>query len=194
MDDSTSENLPELTLQDSIALLIQQVPAPVRNFILYELNNKTEELMLRYKIHVDQGGILENELLLMLLGQEEPTEFVSALEAAGIPSQVVQSITNDINQEIFMKLRAAETAPVVTQNPQVAGSPIQAPSLVTPPNTAQKQAETVKTDWVQVTPAIPAQIGSPIQPKVQLPQTQNRDDLHAILKEYGIDPYREPAE
>ncbi len=32
------------------------------------------------------------------------------------------------------------------------------------------------------------------KPRIQPQQTQNRDDLHAVLKEYGIDPYREPPE
>lgn len=118
MDDTTS---PELTLEDSIALLIQQVPIPVRDFILHNLGTKTEELISRYKLHIDQGGILENELLLMLLGQETPVDFVAALEQSGIPADVVKNLTDAINQEVFVKLRAAE-APAPATEPGVSAS------------------------------------------------------------------------
>ena len=40
----------------------------------------------------------------------------------------------------------------------------------------------------------PAAYVPPTVPKTVAPQTENREALHEILKSYGVDPYREPAE
>ena len=92
----------------SIEQLIVKVPAPVRSFILDELPSASESLMNRYRLHVDQGGVLETELLLMLLGQSTPKEFVDALAKSGVPEETVRQITDDVNKEVFMRLRRAE--------------------------------------------------------------------------------------
>lgn len=120
----------EITLEESIQLLLSQVPEPVRNFVLNELQGTTQVLMERYHLHVDQGGVLERELLLMLLGQEEPAEFVETLKAAGIPADLVANITTDVNRDVFMRLREEER--------KVAAQPVQEklsrPAALPPPS------------------------------------------------------------
>lgn len=295
--DAETNIIPEPSLKDSMQILLMQVPMPVRDFVLNTLPMKTEELMTRYQLHVDQGGTLERELLLMLLGQETPTEFVSALQDMGLDGQTIQSLTNDINKEVFMKLRESEervgvapvqVAPTMPQHivvpvapppmpaprpvappppnlpgmpmPQAhapAPAPISAPIPFTPPITAPftaslpnetTEVRTMQTDMAMmksgmhpglvpvvstastpppampvqrapmqppslntssapVPPPIPVSIPAPTShpvmppapppmppaPNTSAPQSDNREALHAILKEYGVDPYREPV-
>ncbi len=68
-------------------------------------------------------------MLLMLLGQETPVDFVSTLQDAGIAPDKVQSLISDINTEVFMKLRHTEQqtpkaiAPAVPEPARVIPSP-----------------------------------------------------------------------
>ncbi|MDR3547884.1 MAG: hypothetical protein P4M11_06420 [Candidatus Pacebacteria bacterium] len=221
MDENT---IPEPSLEESIQYLLNQVPVPVRDFVLNQLGPKTEELMMRYQLHVDQGGILERELLLMLLGQEEPAEFVAALQGLGLDAKTVQDLTNDINSEIFVKLRSTEekspenVRPAVQQAvpapqpayvppaPQpvavvvpAAPTPTPAPSPTLPQApTEEPEMRTMASDMEMVksgTYQVPRpEVAVPPMPKSLAPQSENREALHNILKEYGIDPYREPVE
>ena len=144
MDD---EIVDDLSLGESIQLLIEQVPVPVKEFILNDLTGKTESYMTKYRLHVDLGGILQRELLLMLLGQETPDEFVKALQDAEIPQTTINSLVADINQEIFIRLRDEErlqgdatppTKPISTPVPAqlpptlIYNQPIPAPSATAP--------------------------------------------------------------
>jgi hypothetical protein len=126
----------ELSLADSIAILLEGVPAPIRAFVLNDLQSTSQELMVRHQLHVDQGGVLEKELLLLLLGQENPEEFSGALRETGIPNEVVQGIVRDVNQQVFMRLREEERAqanvPVSTPRP-IKQPLVPAPTLVEKP-------------------------------------------------------------
>lgn len=67
------------------------------------------ELMSKYKLRVDQGGQLELNLLLLLMGIINPSEFTKALlEKAKIDKLIVNSIIQDVNTQIFVPLRRAE--------------------------------------------------------------------------------------
>jgi len=98
----------EPTLTQSIAQLLAKVPRPVQEYVVSDLSNEVRSLMDKYQLHVDQGGVLQNELLLMLLGQEEPAEFMKELRAAGIGEGTVQSLMVDINEDVFKPLRKKE--------------------------------------------------------------------------------------
>ena len=250
MDENTT---PEPSLEESIQFLLGQVPVPVRNFVLHDLGPKTEDLMTRYDLHIDQGGILERELLLMLLGQETPAEFVAALQETGLPPEKVQALTNDINMEVFVKLRESEEkargtiqAPIPTNAPvpsapppapvapsvfhsAAAQEPVVAPRPPAPapfPVSSAPEEHDVRTmasdmammksgglHQQHVAPPTPAEAqvfrpaatpmpaptpiyspSTPAVPKSPAPQTENREALHEILKSYGVDPYREPAD
>jgi hypothetical protein len=52
--------------------------------------------------------------------------------------------------------------------------------------------QTVQNNPTPATPVSPAPISSGTTPSA--PNSANRDALHAVLKEYGVDPYREPPE
>lgn len=120
----------EPTLEDSIEILLERVPKPVRDFVLTDLSQTVQGLMGKHNLHVDQGGLLQRELLLMLLGQEEPADFMKELRAAGIEEQTVQALITDINEIVFKPLRkkeqeggAADPAPSQQPAPQAPSTP-----------------------------------------------------------------------
>lgn len=129
----------DVSLEDSIEVLLGKVPKPVHDYVLSGLSDQVRRLMDKYQLHIDQGGVLQRELLLMLLGQEEPAEFMRELGKAGISDATIQTLMIDINEEVFKPLRAAEQgrpiervapAPVVaapTPEPAPAPQPQPAP-------------------------------------------------------------------
>ncbi len=123
----------DLELRNSLALLLKRAPAPIRAFIINELPGTVGELMSEHGLHVDQAGILETELLLMLVGEQRPEGFVQALQQAGIPPEKVQALTKTVNERVFMKLRESErkAASEPLKVPPPAPRPlVPAPSLV----------------------------------------------------------------
>lgn len=95
-------------IKDGIAVLLNQAPQPVQDFILNKLSTLTLDLTVEYALHLDQGAVLERELLLMLLGQVSPAEFSNILKESGIPSADVRSILDELNEQVFKKLLKEE--------------------------------------------------------------------------------------
>jgi len=62
--------------------------------------------MTKYGLHIDQVGILEREIMLLLMGIENPDEFTQTLvEEARLDQQTINGITRDVNELIFVPLR-----------------------------------------------------------------------------------------
>ena len=205
----------QLTLESSIELLLTQVPGPVRIFVLNELDSTTSALMTKHQLHVDHGGVLERELLLMLLGQSTPDEFVKALTGAGIEEGVVRNIVSDVNKDIFMRLREEErkevsapvkpaAAAVPNRTPVPIYSPLPAtsippvpPSRVEPPANLPGQLPEPAPRPVPPPPHIEVPI--PVAPKVveqPMPQPdQHTRIMHTMARDMaalkgGADPLR----
>ena len=117
---------------------MQTLPPPIRNYLgqgKYTLVAKN--LMTKYNLRIDQGGVLEREIMLLLMGIETPDEFIQALvEEAKLEQQTVTGIVQDINTQIFVPLREEEmksggmkTEPAVQQSPR----PTEVPGVVGPP-------------------------------------------------------------
>lgn len=147
----------ELTLEDSIGLLLGKAPRPVQDFVLNELSQTARDFMVRHNMRVDQAGVFERELLLMLVGQESPVEFVKALEESGMPHDAVQRITADVNERVFKRLRQEE---------RQAGAVPAAPKPTVP----------AQPEWVTVNPPTPDRApvpeflpGAPVPPAAQPP-------------------------
>lgn len=86
---------------------MQTLPPPIRRYLGrggYSQVAKT--LMSKYNLHIDQGTILEREIMLLLMGIENPNEFTQALaEEARLDKAAIDGIVGDINEQIFMPLR-----------------------------------------------------------------------------------------
>jgi hypothetical protein len=135
MDSNTSTS-PESTLEEDMAAVMAELPAPVRNFLSSPERDRTiRDLTGKYQLHVDQGGVFAKSFLLMLLGISSPDEFVASLRDAGIAEAVVAGLTADINERVFTKLRAQE----MNSSVSLADAPT-APAARPAPATAPMQA------------------------------------------------------
>ncbi|MFA6414622.1 MAG: hypothetical protein WC217_00935 [Candidatus Paceibacterota bacterium] len=100
----------ELTLEESIKQVMQTLPPVVRSYLAqgkYTLVAK--DMMFKYSLRIDQGGVLEREIVLLLMGIETPVEFAQTLTAeAKLDQQTVKGIVQDINEKIFIPLQEEE--------------------------------------------------------------------------------------
>ena len=118
----------ELTLEESIQQILPTLPLPIQKFFEQrKLGATAQFLMERYALHIDQGTVLERELMFLLLGLESPDEFAAELYAQlPISEQVVQDILADINKEVFIPLQE-EMKKAIGNIPQSA-KPVMPPS------------------------------------------------------------------
>ena len=93
-------------MQNDLQTLLANLPPAVRDYLRSErYSSAANRLMQKYGLHVDQGAVLERELMLLLLGTTTPPEFAATLEVDGnIQKEVVMSILTDLNQEVFVPL------------------------------------------------------------------------------------------
>ncbi|MHB8660461.1 MAG: hypothetical protein ACYC75_00760 [Minisyncoccota bacterium] len=101
------QNKSDLTLEESAKQVLQTLPQPIRHYLgqgKYVIVAKN--LMAKYGLRVDQGGVLEREIMLLLMGIENPTEFTQALASeARLNQQVIDGIVLDVNNQIFIPLQ-----------------------------------------------------------------------------------------
>lgn len=161
----------ELTLQESIQQVMQTLPPFIRNYISQgKYTTVAQGLMSKYKLRIDQGGVLERELLLLLMGIENPMEFTESLaKDAQLDNQTVNSIAKDINDQVFVPLRAEEE--------RLSKAPVQQqPKPVTPPAPARSAAPSA--------PHI-----APLPPKMTMPMKASPlgDTLRSIMATKPLD-------
>lgn len=96
-----------LTLEESIKEVMRTLPPVIRTYLsqgAYTVVAKS--LITKYALRIDQGGILEREIMLLLMGIENPDEFTQALaEEAKLDKKTIEGIAQDINTQIFMPLQ-----------------------------------------------------------------------------------------
>jgi len=86
---------------------MRTLPPPIQRYLgegKYSI--VANHLMTKYSLHIDQGGILEREIMLLLMGIENPDEFTKTLaEEAKLDQQTINNIVKDVNDQIFVPLR-----------------------------------------------------------------------------------------
>jgi len=161
----------ELTLQENLQQVMQTLPPFIRDYISQgKYTTVAQGLMSKYKLRIDQGGALERELLLLLMGIENPEEFTDALaKDAQLDEQTVNSIAKDINDQVFVPLRAEEER-------LSKASVQQQPKQVTPPAPARPAAPSA--------PHI-----APLPPKMTMPTKASPlgDTLRSIMAPKPLD-------
>lgn len=132
------EDLQEATVEEAVASLMSELPAPVQDFLKSDERGEiVRELAGKYSLHVDQAGEFERAFLFMLLGILKPEEFVSTLAASGFSQEAINGLAADVNTRVFMRLRDAErtrTAPAAPTPAKPASIPPPAIEY-TPPQT-----------------------------------------------------------
>lgn len=70
------------------------------------VEKKLRALSAKHKLHLDQWVLLENEIMLTLLGLEDPKEMAKNIsKEVGIEKNLAQKLVNDIAIEIFKPIR-----------------------------------------------------------------------------------------
>ncbi len=123
-------NPEELTLEQSISQAMQALPLPARRYFSEgKYTFVAKRLAGKYGLRADQSGIVERELMLLLLGTETADEFAASLKTEAMISDDVRArIMTDLNQEMFVPLQAEmQKEP---QNPRIVAAIARAPKMV----------------------------------------------------------------
>jgi len=101
---------PTSDFDESVAQVMRNLPPVVRNYLSQgKYTVVAKALISKYALRIDQGGVLEKEMMLLLMGIENPDEFTQALiEEAHLSQNIVSSIVQDVNIQIFVPLRDEE--------------------------------------------------------------------------------------
>ena len=109
MPDNVDQNIDEVAFQKNIHTVLHTLPKALQDFLTSEERDVVAlHISSRYSLHVDQAGSFQRAYLLMLMGLLTPAEFVGSLESAGISSETIKSLTNDVNEMVFKPLREKE--------------------------------------------------------------------------------------
>ncbi|NNM83640.1 hypothetical protein HKL94_00255 [Candidatus Parcubacteria bacterium] len=180
-----NKNQSELTLKASIKQVMEALPLPIRQYLgRMGYSVVAENLMTKYGLRTEQKYILEREIILLLMGINNPDEFVQALtKEAKLDQNAVNGITHDVNQQIFVPLRdqmrgwasgfgqsKAPFAPVASQQ-----RPSTLPSSYTPPRPPAFTSLLRASEMPQPTVIIPANPSMPTRP-------QQRDYITKVPK------------
>ncbi len=65
-----------------------------------------KDIMSKHTLHVDQAGVVEHEILLLLIGLQDPVQFTEALKNdAGLDQATAEQIIQEVNERVFVPLR-----------------------------------------------------------------------------------------
>ena len=145
----------ELSFDESVAQVMQTLPSPIRRYLGQgKYSVVANNLMTKYGLHVDQGGILEREIMLLLMGIENPDEFTQALvEEAKLDQQTINNIVKDVNEQIFVPLREEmQKGPA----PQAPAKPAAPASSETSQGTAREKVMPLNTVIIPANPQMPS--------------------------------------
>ncbi len=141
--------LQESTFEESVKRVMQTLPPPIRNYLGQgKYSVVANNLTTKYALHIDQGGILEREIMLLLMGIENPDEFIKTLaEEAKLDQQTINSIVRDVNEKIFVPLREE-----MRKGPQPQAAP---PSPKATEGTARESVLQPRTTIIPANPNLP---------------------------------------
>jgi len=175
------QNQPELTFEESMKQVMKTLPPLIRDYLVQgKYTPIARSLMTKYALRIDQGGVLEREIMLLLMGVESPTEFTEALaEEAKLTKLVIDGIVQDVNNLIFMPLRTEEEksgmgasaqAPVKPMVPTVPSRPI-APVVTAPRSAVASGVEAPRPTVVATSRpvVVAAPHIAPLPPKTVMP-------------------------
>lgn len=170
---------PTPSFDESIKQVMQTLPPPIRNYIAQEKYTAVaRSLMVKYGLHIDQGAVVEREIMLLLMGVENPDEFVLALSSeASLDQKTVDNIVRDVNEQVFMPLR---------EEMRISSAPASAKPSVPQPPRPQPQFQQPRP---QTAPPLPPRRPvsnpniAPLPPKNILPHRllENHEEPHIYI-------------
>jgi len=209
-----------MTIDQAVSVLVSELPTAVKRFVTSPSRDQIiAAIAQKYQLRTDQAGELQRAFIYMLLGVSSPQEFTMDLQESGIPNETISEIILEVNNQVFIPLRneeeeAAKKQPMLPPPAigmqQAAPIKVAAPQPPAPP--MPRPAAPAPVNLPGTMPAVPAPMQSPspapapapaaAQPPKPAPAaapaanqtSKNREELHEVLKSYGVDPYREAAE
>ncbi len=194
-------------LQQQIRSRMQELPADIRSIIQSDdFSQKIHAIGTRHALHIDQIGLLEDEVLLVLLAFSAPEDFIPSLvEQLNIDEATANIISDEVASEILLPVResmqafmearsvknirdAASESLDVEQPPHKPLVPSAAPASRLPESRfgGADSVLTAKTITLPQSPE-PKQTPQSTPDMGQKPQTQP-------TRGYSTDPYHEPIE
>ncbi len=98
---------PQPEFDKGVQEILHLLPLPLRTYVIKEgYTPVVRSLMTKYSLHVDQGTVLEREVLFLLLGIDNPDVFMETLvEEGGFDQEMLPGLMEDLNEQIFIPLR-----------------------------------------------------------------------------------------
>jgi len=191
-------------LRASIREVLQDVPPPIRAFLAEgKLEPALQTILQKNSLHADQGIVVEREVLLTLLGIHEPAALADSLaREAALNKEKAAAVLRDINELIFSPLHRAmrekssegsgevfppqNSSPVGMSAPPPTPAPAHtpAPTPDNPPAPAPSFSLSERETPLKQHSQPPEEQPVPLRPKENTP----------LVKEYAVDPYREPID
>jgi len=102
----------EEDLQKQIEARLAELPKDVQNAIASsDLEKRIAAVGTAHHLHIDQGGHLQDETLLVMLGFADPGAFPAALEQAlGISKEVAEQLATEVSDQVFVPIRESMKA------------------------------------------------------------------------------------
>jgi hypothetical protein len=191
----TKKNM-DTQLEIQIKERFAQLPEDIKNAIQSNaLEENLQHIGEMHRLHIDQMGILGDEVRLVMLGFADPNEFAATLTAqAQIPAEQAEKLASEIADRIFTPIResmqkfmeereADEEAKTIATlaNTPMKIEKIGLPEVIAPENI------TAKKPLLPMAETMLSQSTSTIQAR-PMPQT------NAQPRPYKTDPYLEPTE
>ncbi len=162
-------------IEQKIKTRLAELPADIRQAIeSAELSQKIRLIGETHHLHIDQIGILSDEIAMIMLGFSDPDDFHRAISTQlemgpDEVAQIEESVSHDIllpireSMKLFMEARAAkasEHGPAVAMTPAAAPVPHTAPVPIATPTPAPAPMPNAET--ILQTPTITAPVPQPV--------------------------------
>ena len=159
----------ELTLDESIKQMMETLPPVIRAYLAQgKYTPVAKTLMAKYGLRIDQAGVLEREIMLLLMGIENPDEFIQALmEEAKLDKKVIDGIVQDVNTQIFIPLRQEEMKSAQTKRETLVPIPPAGVLRTNVPSAAGTESHFHLENKIPLRPA-PSPISPPVVPSPKI--------------------------
>lgn len=118
----------ELQLKQQMRERFLNLPQPVREAITSaDIEKQLRSLAEKHRLHLDQWDLLENEVMLTVLGFERPENLEhNLINEVGISTQEASTLATDINTIVFEPIRAEleKTLERPAATPEEEGAPV----------------------------------------------------------------------
>lgn len=170
----------EKVMHERFAQLPPSVQAAITSA---DVETHLRELAKTHQLHLDQWNLLENEVMLTLLGLQQMSQLKeNIVKEVGVSEQVATELANDIAQNVFKPIRDELEKLLEHSTPQ-SGTPPQTPG----PNAPTTTPDATKT----ATPTSPGSAGEAKVTRAAAPASYLSQTPSHERKTIEGDPYRE---